>query len=233
MDQAKYLQGREKLIGESRVLRPEFLSYYEFPCLNDDTGESGFDPHYLYHVAWAIKKIADSKPPEHVDISSSLSFSTAIRAFTRTTYIDYRPAQIHLENLECVRGDLTDNSYWIDKGYKSLSCMHVVEHIGLGRYGDPINAMANISAMNNLIEALSNGGKLLFVVPVGKAEIYFNAHRVYSANWIKNFFSRACDLKEFYLIPPNPNFPPILNCDLSVSDQFSYACGCFEFVKRQ
>ncbi len=110
--------------------------------------------------------------------------------------------------------------------------MHVVEHIGLGRYGDPINDLADIIAMNNLVEELSPSEKLWFVVPVGKAEISVNAQRVYSANWIKNFFSRSCDLKEYYLIPLNPMLPPMLNCDLSVSDQFTSTCGCFEFMKR-
>jgi len=107
----------------------------------------------------------------------------------------------------------------------------VVEHIGLGRYGDQLNVNADIVAMNNLIRALKKGGRLLFVVPVGKPGIYFNAHRIYSASWIANFFSKSCELKEFYLIQGPHDLQPVYNCDLAEADKFPYACGCFEFIK--
>ncbi len=33
---------------------------------------------------------------------------------------------------------------------ESLSCMHVVEHIGLGRYGDPMDPEGDIEAIKEL-----------------------------------------------------------------------------------
>lgn len=222
---------KQMFIAESRLKRPEFVTYYEHACLNEDTANTGFDPHYIYHVAWAIKKIFQTRPKAHFDVSSSLGFCTAISAFTKTTFIDLRPAELKLDNLNCISCDLTDSKQWKHRDIESLSCMHVVEHIGLGRYGDSLSVDSDILAMENLIIALSSGGRLLFVVPVGKAEIYFNAHRVYSASWIANFFSKSCHLNEFYLIPPFPQLAPMLNCDLSIADQFTYACGCFEFIK--
>jgi len=222
---------KEIFIAQSRLKRPEFVNYYEYPCLNEDTASTGFDPHYIYHVAWAIKKIFQARPKAHFDVSSSLGFCTAISAFTDTTFLDIRAAALQLENLNCISGDLSDNISWKHRDLESLSCMHVVEHIGLGRYGDSLNVLSDIAAMEVLLSSVRSGGRLLFVVPVGKAEIYFNAHRVYSASWIVNFFSRAFRLNEFYLIPPYQQMAPMLNCDLIIADQFTYACGCFEFIK--
>jgi hypothetical protein len=231
MEQAIFQKQKEIFVTDCRLKRPEFVNYYEFPCLSDDTATTGFDPHYVYHVAWAVKKIYESKPREHVDVSSSLHFCSAIAPFTKTTFIDFRPATLQLDNLNCIAGDLNEADQWKHREFESLSCMHVVEHIGLGRYGDPLSVDSDIVAMDNLINATKSGGRLLFVVPVGKAEIYFNAHRVYSATWLVNFFSKACRLNEFYLIPSSSQMRPMLNCDLTTADQFTYACGCFEFIK--
>jgi hypothetical protein len=45
--------------------------------------------------------------------------------------------------------------------------MHVVEHVGLGRYGDPIDANGDAQAIKELKCVLWPGGVLYFVVPTG------------------------------------------------------------------
>lgn len=231
MDNQMYESQLTSFMGASMVDRPEFVNYYRQPCLGDDTKSTGFDSHYVYHVAWAIRKILANLPVEHTDVSSSINFCTAICSVVPTTFIDFRPAPIHLEGLKCIAGDLTDSTQWPENSYSSLSCMHVVEHIGLGRYGDELGVSGDIVAMTNLMTSLRVGGRLLFVVPVGRPEIYFNAHRVYSATWVARFFSSTCALKEFYFIPGNESINPVMNCDLSFTEQFVYGCGCFEFIR--
>ena len=232
MEYNTYIDQYQRFSRASLIQRPEFVDYYEHPCLGDDSKSTGFDAHYIYHVAWAIKKLYQSMPESHVDVSSSLNFCTAVCSFTPIKFIDLRPANIHLENLNCVSGDLTNESEWYGRNYRSLSCMHVVEHIGLGRYGDEIDVNGDIRAMNNLKISLSQGGRLLFVVPVGRSEIYFNAHRVYSAFWIRDFFSDMCELLEFTFIPGLEDMKPVVDCDFHYADRFRYGCGCFEFSRR-
>ena len=231
MNDSTYESQLAVFIAANTVGRPEFSTYYRYPCLNDDTINTNFDTHYTYHVAWAIRKILVSPPVSHCDVSSSLGFCTAICAVVPTTFIDYRPAPIQLDQLTCKQGDLTNDSQWGDGQYESLSCMHVVEHIGMGRYGDQLDIHADTVAMRNLKRAVAANGRLLFVVPVGIPEVYFNAHRVYSASWVANFFKPEFQLKEFYFIPGSSHLPPVLNCDLTYPDSFKYACGCFEFIK--
>lgn len=232
MENNFYENQLEKFINLSTSLRPEFNKYYRYPCLNDDSSLTNFDSHYIYHVAWAIKKVLDSKPEQHVDISSSLNFCTSICSVIPTTFIDYRPANLILNQLVCKKGDITDTTQWEENSYDSVSCMHVVEHIGLGRYGDILDVNGDLSAMSNLMKIVKPGGRLLFVVPTGIPEIYFNAHRVYSAKWIIDFFSSQFELNEFYYIFSDSTKSPLLNCDISLTENVTYGCGCYEFIKR-
>jgi hypothetical protein len=54
-----------------------------------------------------------------------------------------------------------------------------VEHDGLGRYGDKIDADADLAAMRLLQEALEPAGRLLLAVPVGSDLVRWNMHRIY------------------------------------------------------
>ena len=109
--------------------------------------------------------------------------------------------------------------------------MHVVEHIGLGRYGDLVDYDGDLKAMRELRRVLKPNGNLLFVVPVGKPKIMFNAHRVYSYEQIIEQFSEL-KLVSFALIKEGYddgglNFHAT---SIDVAEQ-KYGCGCFWFKK--
>jgi hypothetical protein len=165
----------------------------------DDTANSGFDRHYVYHVAWAARVLAATQPARHVDIGSLLEFSAMLSATIPTHFYDFRPPDYQLDGLATAEADLT-NLQFPDDSMGSLSCMHVVEHIGLGRYGDPLSPTADVVAMRELARVLAPGGNLLFVVPVGRPRVCFNAHRVYAYEMVLDGFPDL-DLVEFALIP--------------------------------
>ena len=78
--------------------RPSVLLSDTYPCLNDKIKSTPFDQHYTYHPAWAARIIAQTKPSEHVDISSILYFGTMLSAFVPVKFYDYRPAHLSLSN---------------------------------------------------------------------------------------------------------------------------------------
>ncbi|MFI5295183.1 MAG: DUF268 domain-containing protein [Thermodesulfovibrionales bacterium] len=170
------------------------------------------------------------KPTFHIDISSSLYFVSLVSAFIPVTFYDYRPASIHLDNLECLHADITALPF-DDNSVLSLSCMHVIEHIGLGRYGDPIDPEGDLKAVAEIRRVLAPGGDLLFVVPVGRPRVVFNAHRIYSYQQIIDCFV-AFRLMEFALVPDDPKDGGlIIGADQRVADAQDYGCGCFWFRK--
>ena len=199
-----------------------------YPCLDDRTETTIFDAHYIYHPAWAIRRILQLAPLKHIDISSTLQFCSMLSAFMPVEFYDYRPANLNLTNLSSGKADLTDLFFETDS-IVSLSCMHTVEHIGLGRYGDPIDPEGDVKAINELKRVTAKGGSLFFVVPVGKPKIQFNAHRVYAFEQIKEYFE-AFDLADFSLVKDDGSFENQADPEL-VASQY-YSCGCFHFIKR-
>lgn len=217
----------------SGQMPPRFDSNWRnrYPCVNDNTATTGFDRHYVYHPSWAARVLAITKPPLHIDISSTLHFCSLISAFIPTQFFDFRPANIHLSNLDCKAADLLSLPF-ANESVDSLSCMHVVEHIGLGRYGDPLDPDGDLKAMRELSRVLAVSGNLLFVVPVGKPMVMFNAHRIYSYQQVIESFKNL-DLVKFSLICEYPSSDGIReHANASEVAAQSYGCGCFWFTKK-
>jgi SAM-dependent methyltransferase len=218
----------------SNVAEPRFdLAWKDrWLHLRDATATTGFDRHYVFHTAWAARIVAKIKPQQHVDVSSSLYFVTSVSAFVPTKFIDYRPADLQLSGLASNAGDLMALPFE-NASLPSISCMHVVEHIGLGRYGDPLDYDGDLKAIAELKRVVTIGGSLIFVVPIsGKARIQFNAHRIYEYQQVLEMFPEF-DLAEFALIPDDGSKEGLIrNADPMIADRQLYGCGCFHFVKR-
>jgi SAM-dependent methyltransferase len=222
---ADYLQFMKS--DNSRRFSVRLANFY--PQIKDKTVATGFDRHYIYHTAWAARKVFELKPQLHIDIGSSLYFSGIVSAFVPVKFYDYRPADLALSGLTSERADLLRLPF-DNESIFCLSCMHTIEHIGLGRYGDPLDPEGDLKAIDELKRVLAPGGNLLFVVPVGKPKIMFNAHRIYSYEQIVKYFS-GMELKEFSLIPEKAG-DVIINAGAERVNQEEYGCGCFWFVKK-
>jgi hypothetical protein len=206
-----------------------------WPCLYDNLPSTNFDRHYVYHPAWAARIVRRNNPPLHIDISSSLHFCTMLSAFIPVEFYDYRPANVVLSYLTSHRSDLNQLQFPSDSVI-SLSCMHTVEHIGLGRYGDAIDYNGDLKAMSELARVLAPKGHLLFVVPVGaQSKIQYNAHRVYHPEQVISAFKDlGLDLVEFSMIPESEDDGGLVtNPSSELLQKQSYACGCFWFTKKE
>jgi len=208
------------------LLKKDRIYYYL-----DATRTTEFDHHYVYHLAWAARLLAQTRPTVHYELSSSLYFCTMVSAFVPIKFFDYRPVKINLSNFSSDYADITCLPFK-DGSIQSLSCMHTVEHIGLGRYGDPIDPDGDLKAIAEIKRVLSNRGNLFFVVPIGKdAKIMFNAHRIYTYDQITTYF-KDFEIVEFSLITNNPNMDDFIeNADPKLIEQCTYGCGCFWFRK--
>jgi SAM-dependent methyltransferase len=215
----------------STLKRFDFDKIDLYPCLNDATTNTGFDRHYIYHPAWAARIINSYNPEKHVDISSTLHFCSILSAFIPVDFYDYRPANLSLSNLKSLPGDVL-NLPFADRSISSISCMHTIEHIGLGRYNDPLDYDGDIKAVAELKRVLAEGGNLLFVVPLGnRSKIQFNAHRIYTKDSVLSLFNELT-LKEFALIPEDETDGGlVVNPDDALLAKQIYGCGCFWFQR--
>jgi hypothetical protein len=177
-----------------------------------------------------VKELA---PRRHIDISSTLSFSAMLSAFLPVDFYDYRPAPLKLPGLRCSSANLLGLPFE-DSSVESISCMHTLEHVGLGRYGDQLDPIGDKKAAAELARVTAFEGNLLIVVPTGKPRLCFNAHRVYSYEHVIEMFP-GMSLRQFALIPDDYVESGILYDEeaRNIAGQQDWGCGCFWFTKSK
>lgn len=200
-----------------------------YPCLFDNTSDFSPGNHYYYQDIWAFTNIYNSKVKLHVDVGSKAEFVGFLTAITNVEFVDIRPLDApYLKNFKSIAGSILDMPYE-DSSIQSLSCLHVAEHIGLGRYGDPLNPSGTKQAAAELTRCLARGGNLYFSLPVGRPKLCFNAHRIHSTQQILDYFD-GLKLLEFSTYNDKKQF--IENTDTAVVENAKFACGMFWFTKR-
>lgn len=170
-----------------------------FPRIYDKTSLTGIDPIYFLQGTWCAKKIFENKPIKHVDIGSQALMVGIISQSVPTTMVDIRPLYVKLSGLSFVKGDITHLPF-PDNSIESLSSICVIEHIGLGRYGDPLDPFGTEKSIKELIRILKKDGSLYISVPIdNESKIYFNAHRAFSRTHILNLFKDLTLREEKYI----------------------------------
>ena len=212
-----------------RVATQQISFRDSYPCLADRVVDTPFDPHYFFQAAWLARCLHHAKPPFHVDIGSSVMMINVLSATTKTIFVDYRPLRVHLSNFLPLGGDIIRLPFRTGS-ITSLSCLHVLEHVGLGRYGDPINPEGSRLAATELQRVLKPGGSLFLSVPVGRERVCFNAHRVFSPGTVRDFFQEL-QLKAFSLVDDAGRFNEEISPEAAAN--LEYGCGLFEFVKAR
>jgi len=199
-----------------------------FPMLHDKIKFTPFDTHYFYQQIWCFDQVHKHLPKEHTDIGSSYELCGYFSLFLKTIFVDLRPIPAQLNNLSVVKGDIL-NLPFLSNSLQSVSCLHVAEHIGLGRYGDSINPKGTELACGELARVLAPGGRLYFSLPIGRERVCFNAHRVHSPQTILGYFEGLKPIS-FSVVDDFGNYKKNVN-PLDFSN-LSYGCGMFVFEKK-
>ena len=197
------------------------------------------DPHYFFQDLYMAKKIINSNTKNHYDIGSRIDgFISHLLSSGKIniTLLDIRPLELNVENLNFIQTDATNLKEIKDNSIDSISCLHAVEHFGLGRYGDPIDPFSCFKAIDSIQRVLAKNGVLYFSVPIAnKDEIWFNCQRHFSPLTIIKLFNKL-ELIEFSII--NNGHVTIYNGDLAVNKLNNneiyvnqYDCGMFIFRK--
>jgi SAM-dependent methyltransferase len=201
------------------------------PCLLDvDPGSQSGGGHYFYQDVWALRHLSVIRPSIHHDFGSRLDgFVAQATAICPIVYWDIRRPHFQLPDFEFRRATITKLPLE-DGSVTSISCLHVAEHIGLGRYGDPIDPQGTEKALMELQRALAPGGVLLFSMPVGRERVEFNSQRVWNP---MRPIELLCKMKliEFSAVNDEGKFLPFINPrDLTNA---RYACGLYQMIRQK
>ncbi len=155
--------------------------------------------HYFFQDLWAARFLHAARVREHVDVGSRIDgFVAHVLPFCMVRYVDIRPLPALIPDFEFRHGSIVDMPFESDS-IASLSSLHVIEHIGLGRYGDPVDPDGHLRAAAELSRVLAPGGHLLLGTPVGRERLCFDAHRIFDPETITRAFPKL-ELAEFSLI---------------------------------
>ena len=131
---------------------------YFYPILGDNKKKAGdLDPHYFQQDLLVSKYIFKKKPKKHVDIGSRIDgFVAQVAAFRKIEIFDIRKINIRFNNIIFKKLNITNLKRSYLSYTDSLSCLHTIEHLGLGRYGDKIDVNGRLTKLEE------NSGGLTF-----------------------------------------------------------------------
>lgn len=202
------------------------------PILSDAASSSGVvKGHYFHQDLWAARRIYSQKPPQHIDVGSRVDgFVAHLLTFMNVTVVDVRPLVSKVPGLDFTQKDMMYENGAEGLSSESVSCLHALEHFGLGRYGDPFDWNGWRKGLVNLASIVKEGGRLYLSVPIGPQVVEFNAHRIFAPRTIINEAEKlGLSLQEFSFIDDDGDFHIAANIDQATGCRFG--CGCFEFIK--
>jgi SAM-dependent methyltransferase len=224
------LKKQNKAIGSKWKLR------FTMPVTEDRYSSAGkVSGHYFHQDLLVARKIFQRKPVKHVDVGSRIDgFVAHVATFRPIEVFDIRPLDVGIPNIIFKHVDLMDPEMELKDYCDSLSCLHVLEHLGLGRYGDQIDINGHLRGFNNLHKLLQRGGILYLSVPIGPERINFNAHRVFAIKTVLEMAKDRFELIGFSYVDDKGDLYEDVILDLSMIANNCwcyYGCGIFEFKK--
>lgn len=226
-----------RFIRDASRFRRTYQGKFEWlPCLTDRQEEGGSTRgEYFWQDLYIARRIYDANPKKHIDIGSRVDgFVAHVASFRQIEVFDIRPITAKIPGVMFRQADLTQLDRGLVKCCDSLSCLHALEHFGLGRYGDSLDPHGHIAGLRNMASLLLSGGIFYLSVPVGVARVQFNAHRVLDPFAIvKLAAENELSLESFAFIDQRDMLIESIDPehDFRILSECNYALGIFVFRK--
>ena len=209
-----------------------------YPCLGEDSDAAGgASGHYFHQDLLVARRIYESNPKRHIDIGSRVDgFVAHVACFRPIDVLDIRPLKTNARNIRFLQADLMKPPPAdLVEATDSLSCLHAIEHFGLGRYGDQIDIDGHVKAIGHMASMVAPGGQFYISAPIGPQRVEFNAHRVFSVQYLLECLEPHFKLDRFSYVDDAGDIHE--NVDLSpdlATDNFgtNFGCGIFELRKK-
>jgi SAM-dependent methyltransferase len=225
----------------------KFITIYKgkvkiLPCLHDRYEEGGSTKNeYFWQDLLVARWIYEAKPQKHVDIGSRVDgFVAHVASFREIEIFDVRYIISTIPGVVFRQADVMDFKSLSDSVGEeycdSLSCLHALEHFGLGRYGDPINPLGFRHGLENMIRILKPGGLFYLSTPIGIERVEFNANWVFDPRTILQIAkTNKLELKSLFVFNHKDGVTELEPSDKSYESLSfqNYNLGIFTFRKSQ
>ena len=207
-----------------------------FPILDERFKKSGsVSGHYFHQDLLVAQRIFENNPNTHLDIGSRVDgFVAHVASFRKIEVLDIRATEAKIENIDFKVADLMKVDNRMLNYCDSLSCLHALEHFGLGRYNDPIQFDGYIAGLDSMYKILKKGGIFYLSVPIGKQRVEFNGHRVFSVRYLLTLLQDKYIIDNFSFVDDKGDLNKNVEMnDIDIDKNFDchYGCGIFEMTK--
>jgi len=215
---------------------PEFplgSNYYIFGERSSEAGEAS--GHYFHQDLMVAREIYQRNPERHIDVGSRVDgFVAHVASFRDIEVIDVRPLK-PTEGIQFIQADVMNLDSQFVGIADSVSCLHALEHFGLGRYGDPIDPDGWRQGFKSLTRMLKPNGILYLSVPTGQHQrVEFNAHRVFSLPFLRDVIRKHYVIERCAFITDSGDLLPRIDPDSPEAQRsFSADYGCSVWVLRR
>jgi len=207
--------------------------YYEDK--QDNAGSLGF--HYFYQDLYVAQRIYQNNPIRHIDIGSNIGgFVAHVASYREIEVFDIRPLNNPIHNVRFKQFDVMQFREEDMESSDSISCLHALEHFGLGRYGDPICNDGYLIGFMNIYKILKPKGKFYFSVPMGKQRVEFHAHRVFSLKYLLELITPYYTINTFsYIDDNNVFYENVIISEEKIANNYGchFGCAIFELTKNR
>jgi Caenorhabditis protein of unknown function, DUF268 len=183
------LRGLPRYLRDLIHFRKNYSGLLELrPCLHDWYEEGGTTKdEYFWQDLLVARMIHLNNPSKHVDIGSRVDgFVTHVASFRDIEVLDIRPITTQIPGVVFKQADLMNPHLDMQEYCDSLSCLHALEHFGLGRYCDPIDSKGFERGFVSMTSLLKQDGIFYLSVPIGIERVEFNANWVFDPRVIVN-----------------------------------------------
>ena len=193
---------REERMFRARMTDASFGWGRRIPILDERDQPSGSLGAYFHQDLLVARWVRDAAPRRHIDVGSRIDgFIGHLAVFREVEVLDIRPQSAVVPNVRFHRVDLTGGLPGCWHGAAdSVSCLHTIEHFGLGRYGDAIDPQGHEAGLRQLRQMVGVGGMLYLSTPMGPQRVEFNAHRIFAASTILGWFADGWEIEKFAFI---------------------------------
>jgi SAM-dependent methyltransferase len=226
-----------ELFQELFTQQKDFQNLTLLPALDDKNVTNGsLTYHYFYQDLFVAQCLFRDNPHLHVDFGSRIDgFVAHVASFRTLEVLDIRPMEQSIPNVLTRQADLMGDVSHLANYADSVSSLHVIEHLGLGRYGDPININGHLIGLENIHKILKPGGKFYFATPFGPQRIEFNTHRIFNLSYLMEYLIPRYEVLNFAYVDDGNNLHPSVELtseNIKSNLGQNFACAIFELRKK-
>ena len=203
---------------------PDFPVTRRFPMLHDRTAAAGRRGAYFHQDLLVARRILERRPRRHVDIGSRIDgFVAHVALFREIEVLDIRPMDERIPNIVFRQVDFMREDQPLVDYCDSVSCLHALEHFGLGPLRRPCGPARTPQGVPQPAPHPADGRDVLSLGADGAAATEFDSQRVFSLDYLLRMVSDGFDLERFSYVDD----AGALHEDVALTPELVAAdCGC-------